>query len=92
MSDACPLCRATDCATLRAHPLDPCPVYWALREALLPHGGDLPDPAALALFWLAEELGRLEASERQQLARELAELFTYARLQNTRNVRGEEVH
>jgi hypothetical protein len=88
----CALCDAADCVELRAHPQDSCPVYYRLRDALLPLGGDLPPVPALALFWLARELGRVEPVERMRLTAELAELFDHARLEAARNATGGELH
>jgi hypothetical protein len=73
------MCLALDCETLRGGRLNVCPVYYGCRDALFPDGDELNGAAALALFWLAREVGRVEASVRLSYARDLAELFTLAR-------------
>lgn len=88
----CPMCKASDCGELRSHPLDPCPVYWAMREALFPAAAEIPDDAAHALFWLAVQLGQVALPERRLLTSEVVELFTASRLETSRAARGEEIH
>lgn len=83
----CAMCAAIDCQTLRANPLDACPIYVRLRDALFPKGDDLEAKAAHALFWLVRELGKLEARERVRLTGELVALFAFARTITTTTTR-----
>jgi hypothetical protein len=83
----CAMCAAMDCQMLRADPLDACPIYVRLRDALFPKGDDLEAKAAHALFWLVRELGKLEARERMRLAGELVALFSFARTITTTTTR-----
>ncbi len=72
------MCHATDCTALRAAPLDVCPVYFGLRDALFPDGADVDGQCALALFWLAHHVGELPLAERRALLPDLVALFTFA--------------
>ncbi len=74
------MCLARDCRNGRAHELDPCPVYFALRDALFPAGADVPGVASLALFWLAREVGAEEINARASRLQDLVALFTFAQI------------
>ena len=72
------MCRSADCDAVESYP-KPCPTYFALREALLPTNADMPDDAAHALFWLAQQVGATEVHARKWQLRELVSLFVTAR-------------
>jgi hypothetical protein len=75
---ACAMCHASDCVQLRASPLDVCPVYFGLRDALFPKGGNLDGRCALALFWISHRLGELALNERRSILGDLKALFSFA--------------
>ena len=78
MTGPCPMCHAADCEQLRAHPSEPCPIYFGVRCALLPTGANVDGRCALSLFWLAHQLGALPLTERRVMLGDLVALFGFA--------------
>jgi hypothetical protein len=72
--DLCAMCHAPDCQGPR-----PCSTYTALRDSLLPIRQNLTGDAALALLWLARQLGRTPRLERKWAVHDLLSLFSLAR-------------
>ena len=74
----CPMCGSASCEAIVSSP-NPCPTYFALREALFPRNDKVGDDAVMALFWLAQQLGAAENSTREWQLKQLVALFAAAR-------------